>query len=199
MRKSATFIMILLCSMLTTAAWAQDTHWTVSPYDYQYDMTVYFDLTADGEAVTDYSDYEVAAFVGDECRGVGTFQTTSGNTYGYMRVRSNQASGETVTFKVYVKSISMEVDVKDYSISFASESVQGVPSNPVVLNFEPYTPGDANGDGLINAADLSALKNFILRRPSSGTFIQAAADMNGDGVVNASDLSAVKNIILKRN
>ena len=198
MRKSATFIMTLLCSLLTTAAWAQDTHWTVSPYDFQYDMTVYFDLTADGEAVTDYSDYEVAAFVGDECRGVGTFQTASSTTYGYLRVRSNQASGEDITFKVYVKSINMEVDVKDFSISFVSQSMQGMPSSPVVLNFEPYTPGDANGDGEINASDLALMRNSILGRAITSTFIEAAADANGDGEINAADLALTRNKILGR-
>lgn len=198
MRKSATLIMTILCSLLCAAAWAQDTHWTCNPHDYQYDMTVYFGLTADGVAVTDYSDYEVAAFVGDECRGVATFETASGTTYGYLRVRSNQASGEDVTFKVYVKSSNMEVDVKDYSISFASQSVQGVPSSPVVLNFVPFTPGDANGDGKINVGDISMMVNFILGKPVTG-FIQSAADLDGNGKINVGDISAVVNIILAKN
>lgn len=198
MRKSATLIMTILCSLLCAAAWAQDTHWTCNPHDYQYDMTVYFGLTADGVAVTDYSDYEVAAFVGDECRGVGEQQTAGTATYGYLRVRSNQASGENVTFKVYVKSTNMEVDVKDYSISFASQSVQGLPSSPVVLNFVPYTPGDANGDGEINVGDVSAMINYIIGTPAAGTFIPAAADVNGDGEINVGDLSAVINIIINQ-
>jgi hypothetical protein len=129
---------------------------------------------------------------------VGEQQTAGTATYGYLRVRSNQASGENVTFKVYVKSTNMEVDVKDYSISFASQAVQGMPSSPVVLNFVPYTPGDANGDGEINAADLALIRNLILGRPITTAFIEAAADANGDGEVNAADLALTRNKILGR-
>lgn len=198
MRKSATLIMTILCSLLCAAAWAQDTHWTCNPHDYQYDMTVYFGLTADGVAVTDYSDYEVAAFVGDECRGVATFETASGITYGYLRVRSNQASGEDVTFKVYVKSSNMEVDVKDYSISFASESVQGIPSSPVVLNFVPYIPGDADGDGSVTITDISIINDVILMKPGASVVLQVG-DLDGDGEISITDISIVNDIILKKN
>ena len=161
-------------------------------------MTAYIALTADGAAVTDYSDYEVAAFCGDECRGVGEIQTAGTATYVYMRIRSNQASGETVTFKVYVKSTNMEVDVKDYTMNFTNQAVQGMPSSPVVLNFVPFTPGDANGDGEINVGDVSAMVNYIIGTPATGTFIPAAADLNGDGEINVGDLSAVINIIINQ-
>ena len=198
MRKSATLIMTILCSLLCAAAWAQDTHWTCNPHDYQYDMTVYFGLTVDGEAVTDYSDYEVAAFVGDECRGVGEQQTAGTATYGYLRVRSNQASGENVTFKVYVKSTNMEVDVKDYSISFASQAVQGMPSSPVVLDFVPYIPGDADGDGSVSITDISIINDVILMKPGASVVLQVG-DLDGDGEISITDISMVNDIILKKN
>jgi len=76
--------------------------------------------------------------------------------------------------------------------------VQGMPSSPVVLNFVPYTPGDANGDGEINAADLALIRNLILGRPITTAFIEAAADANGDGEVNAADLALTRNKILGR-
>jgi len=138
MKKTTTFIFFFLCSFLTQA-WAQDSpHWTVDSHDFQYDMTAYLSLTADGEAVTDYSNYEIAAFCDDELRGVAEIQTNNDKTYAYMRIRSNQASGDVITFKVYVKDIHAEVDVNDYSITFASMDVKGLPSSPVVLDFVPY-------------------------------------------------------------
>jgi hypothetical protein len=56
-------------------------------------------------------------------------------------------------------------------------------------------PGDVNGDGSVNAADVSAVINHILGRPNT-TFDTQAADVNGDGSVNAADVSAIINIIL---
>jgi hypothetical protein len=131
--------MLFLSLCLSLGARAQDTHWSVNIYDFQYDMTVYLALNVDGEAVTDYSNYEVAAFCGDACRGVATVQTAEGKSYCYLRIRSNQASGETITFKVYVKDIDSEGDVEDYSMTFTSQSVQGMPSSPVTLDFSLYT------------------------------------------------------------
>ena len=53
--------------------------------------------------------------------------------------------------------------------------------------------GDVNGDGSVNAADVTALYNYILN--GDNTFL-AASDVNGDGAVNAGDVTAVYNIIL---
>ena len=53
---------------------AQETHWQCNIYDFQYDMTAYLDVTVDGNAISDYSNYEVAAFCGEECRGVASVE-----------------------------------------------------------------------------------------------------------------------------
>jgi len=55
------------------------------------------------------------------------------------------------------------------------------------------TTGDVNGDGSVNAADVTALYNYILY----GTDTYASnSDVNGDGSINASDVTAIYNIIL---
>ena len=66
------------------------------------------------------------------------------------------------------------------------------------LTIEDSSQGDVNGDGVVGAADVSAIINHILRRPNSA-FIFSNADMNGDGTISAPDVSAIINIILKRN
>jgi hypothetical protein len=48
--------------------------------------------------------------------------------------------------------------------------------------------GDANSDGIVNAADIVEMVNYIIGKPSS-TFNKHSADMNGDGVVNAVDVT----------
>lgn len=52
---------------------------------------------------------------------------------------------------------------------------------------------DVNNDGTVNAADVTALYNYILN--GDETFL-ATSDVNGDGAVNAADVTAVYNVIL---
>ena len=187
MRKSIKITIAFLCAMFYQGAFAQETtHWTCSPNDFQFDMTAYIALTNDGVAVTDYSDYEVAAFCGDECRGVGEVQTVGTTSYIYMRIRSNAASGEDITFKVYTKSDDIEADVEEYTMPFVSQGVQGMPSSPVVLNFVPYAPGDADGDGIVDLTDAVAIFEFVMNGEYDG-FVGAAADFDGDGIVDLTD------------
>ena len=63
-------------------------------------------------------------------------------------------------------------------------------------DFKDIRPiGDANGDTIINAADIVEEVNCIMNNPSE-KFIKAAADLNGDGVVNAADIVEMVNIIM---
>ncbi len=57
------------------------------------------------------------------------------------------------------------------------------------------TPGDANGDGMVNVSDVVITINYILGNNPPG-FVFANADVNGDGVVNVSDVVGIVNIIL---
>ena len=50
----------------------------------------------------------------------------------------------------------------------------------------PALLGDINGDGTVNAADVSELIYLISRNETPDT---AVADINGDGTVNATDVS----------
>ena len=182
--------MAFVCCTLVMGVHAQGAHWQVNIYDYQYDMTAYLSLSNDGVAVTnlqDFSDYEIAAFCGNECRGVATIQTNGSTPYAYMRIRSNQAEGETITFKVFVKSNNIEVDVKEFSMTFKSLDVQGMPSAPVVLNFVPFIPGDPDGDGEVTVNDVVMTINASLGNPPAN-FIAAAADLDGDGEITVNDI-----------
>jgi hypothetical protein len=58
-----------------------------------------------------------------------------------------------------------------------------------------FLPGDANGDGVVNVADVVAIVNHINGK-SADNFDETAADVNGDGAINASDVVDMKNIIL---
>jgi hypothetical protein len=58
------------------------------------------------------------------------------------------------------------------------------------------TPGDANGDDVVDVADVVAIVNYILNKPGEN-FNEQAADVNNDSVIDVADVVAVVNIILK--
>jgi hypothetical protein len=58
-----------------------------------------------------------------------------------------------------------------------------------------YVPGDANFDGIVNAADIVEVVNYIMGSPSDKLFLKAA-DLNSDGTVNAADIVAIVNLIM---
>lgn len=58
---------------------------------------------------------------------------------------------------------------------------------------ECYPKGDVNGDGVCNAADITALYNWILNNDNSAI---VNGDQNDDDVINAGDVTTVYNIIL---
>lgn len=74
---------------------AQDSHWTYDANAFEYDMTAYLTVEYNGNQVSDLSDYEVAAFIDNECRGISRLvKAENGSSYLYMRIRSNQERGK---------------------------------------------------------------------------------------------------------
>lgn len=193
--------LVCLAYMLAMAmvAYAQgnESGWTVSPFDYQYDMTVYAQLKIDDAVVSDYSNYEVAAFVGDECRGVAEIQTKENSTWLYIRVRSASASGEKISFKLFDKTEDKIKRIAE-TVDFQSQGLEGMPSSPFDLTPAKYTPGDVNDDGKINSKDLMLVIKKILKQDLPNGTIEDAMDMNNDGKYNSKDLQLIINLILKK-
>ena len=54
-------------------------------------------------------------------------------------------------------------------------------------------PGDVDGDGIVSAADITALYNFLLNNDSSGI---VNGDQDGDGNITAGDITVIYNILL---
>lgn len=188
----------LLSSMVflfvtTTVLHAQDSGWTVNEPDYQYDMTAYIELSLGGAVVDDYSNYEVGAFVGNECRGVAKVDSKNGYTWLYLRIWSNEASGESIELKTYDKTTGKTYRVLE-TIDFVSQSMVGQPSSPMTATVKTYTLGDVNDDGRINIADVASALS-IMAGKSNDKFIREAADANEDGRVNIADIAKILAII----
>ena len=142
--KHVRFMFSVVLALWASALSAQ-AHWTCDIDAFKHDMTVYYQLQKNGVEVpfADLGNYELAAFVGDECRGVGEIQTQTVSEqtvhYGYLRVRSNAESGETVSFKVYVKDANQEVSIdEEANIVFQSSQAVGIPSTPKALNISVF-------------------------------------------------------------
>lgn len=194
-------LMSAVVLLWTFACHAQD-HWTtVNEHDYQYDMAVYCTLYhgKTGQLIPkeELDDYEVAAFINGECRGIGVLQNYEDNYWFYVRVYSNMTSSvQTITFKYYKKSEGIEREIDGMQLPFVSQGHEGTASTPVQLDIDiSLLLGDANGDGEIDAIDFNIIGNHILGFGQS-QFNAKAADINGDGEIDAIDFNMVANYIL---
>ena len=58
---------------------------------------------------------------------------------------------------------------------------------------KPILPGDANGDGAVNARDAALLQQYVAGWEV--TLVEASADANGDGAVNARDAALLQQYV----
>lgn len=65
----------------------------------------------------------------------------------------------------------------------------------VVKYEKPFTPGDADGNGKVNAKDIIAVMRHMLGNTPEN-FIEEAADMDGNDKINAKDIIAIMRTML---
>lgn len=172
----------LVCLLLMVAAGAHAaSHWTVNPHAYQYDMTVYVQLSTPMQ-----TGYEVAAFCRTECRGVGVLLTADDGTQLFqLRIRSNEVDGEEISFRAYHAGTGKEY-YPNIMVDFTSQSIVGTPSEPLVLTINAVLKGDVNGDGTVDTQDaILVIQKYLGENPVG--FINAVADMNGDSNIDTQD------------
>lgn len=68
--------------------------------------------------------------------------------------------------------------------------------NTVIKQEIVYINGDANGDGVVNVADVVELVNYIKGNPSE-KFKETLADVNGDGNIDKTDIEEIVKIIME--
>jgi len=141
MAKNTKTILVSLCLALWASALSAQAHYSFDYRQFRYEMTVYFSLQNGDAMVAVPDNYEVAAFVGDECRGVATFENQISAQgvalkYGFLKVYSNKEKDETVTFKCFDKNVTKERLFTDVSVPFVADTNVGYPSSPKPLVLE---------------------------------------------------------------
>ena len=191
-------LLSLVCLLLGVAAGALAQHWTVNPHAFQYDMTAYVSLK-DYSTAQQLEDFELAAFCGEECRGVGKVITAANGTSLFqLRIRSNVTTGETITFRIYQKSEEKEFYPSN-RLDFESQSVAGTPSEPVIIEVSGLAKkGDVNGDNMIDTQDaILVIQYYLGANPTN--FNASNADVNGDGNVDTQDAILIIQSYLSNN
>ena len=154
MKSQKRHISLLLTILYVTIMQAHDSHWSFNFRDYKYDMTIYAQLIVDEDQVSSYDNYEIAAFVGDECRSVGQPQEKDGYKWVYLRVWSNETSGEKLTFKLYDRTLDEEIVLRSDPVAFQANDQVGQASQPLSLlkisNEYRVITFDTDGGTLIN-------------------------------------------------
>ena len=162
------FMLLIFASNLKLRA--NDTNWDYNPYAFQYDMTVYIALSSiDDKDITDASEYLIAAFCNEECRGIAEEKVIGEHKYVYLRIRSNEAEGETIYFKVKNRTTEKVAKVIE-TIEFKSQQTIGYPSSPFAINARNRYSVTFIIDGVRHSSDL-----FF------GDIITAPSDTNKEG------------------
>lgn len=164
--------------------------WQLNAADYRYDMTVYATVSRNGQALSNYDDVAVGAFIGDACVGIAQ---PIGNLL-QLRVYSNSTTSQTVTFSLYSYNEEREYSLTPAeSVIFQESATIGLPDSPLVLSYEVAAiTGDVNNDGRVDIADVLSVINII-----DADDYDKAADIDNNGKVNLNDVVDLINIIVK--
>ena len=137
--------------------------WTVNPPDFQFNASMTGVLLFNGEVSTDDTDV-IAAFVGDECRGIKTdgiiFPPTGRMVFGITLY--GNSTGENLTFKAYDASNDQVTDDINFNYTFTPNDIVGNMEDPVEWVFTSSLLGDPNFDATITAVadDVSYEQTF---------------------------------------
>lgn len=121
---------------------AQSYHWSYNYHDYESNFPFIGEVYLNGVALTS-SDFEIAAFVGDQVRATEfLFEADPdyypGHYYAWLGIAYNNA-GETVTFKLYDHATQAEYDDCSTTV-LTNANGYGEIWEPVVIEFTTATP-----------------------------------------------------------
>lgn len=158
----------------------------VDSHAYSNNMSITAVVKKDGATL---SDALVAVYASDGIRGKDVADPEQGNLV-FLTVYGEGSTP--LVFKVYTGG---QIYVVDQGLNFESNGTVGMDDPYVITLQNPVLPGDANGDGTVDAADPVAVANYIIGQPPA-TFVKTAADVNNDGNVTISDAVGIVSMLL---
>lgn len=136
-------IMLFIAALfLCGAMQAQNYHWSYNYHDYESNFPLIGEVYINGEVVAS-SDFEIAAFVGDQVRAMEfLFEADPvnfpGHFYAWLGVAYND-TGETVTFKLYDHATNTEYDNCSTTVLTTADGY-GEMWDPVIIEFTVEEP-----------------------------------------------------------
>lgn len=160
MKNALIAFLLTLASLCSLAAIPS---WSVDETQYSSSMTVTAVVMIDGSLSAD-PDNMVAAFVGDECRGVARILPSASleAAFAYLMVFSNGTTDELVRFKIYDSSDDEELTVADSMIFVADNSI-GTQTYPYVFANQKL------GETIIDSFSTSIVGEKIVINDASST------------------------------
>ena len=181
-------LLLFLCSTSLMAQGTMDPFPPVDDSEFQNNMIIIGQVRKGGEVLGDGT--WVAAYSNGIIRGKSETTTEGSYTSCFQMTVCGNGSAPLV-FKVYTDGEMVEVD---QGLTFVSDAVLGSYGDFYYIDLPTAALGDANGDGTVNIADVTAIINKINGVPPA-TFDATAADVNKDGTINIADVTGVINII----
>lgn len=169
----------VLLALMSVAAFAEDaaTYMTVTPNG--------ADLTPSGGLVNMYynsarsGNYYLVFLV----KGTGTTPTVDNVVY----IDQVTAEGSSVSFDLYPSSWSNGT----YTVLLASNDGTSVQSVGTIAYDAPYTLGDVNSDGKINASDATEVLMHAVKKKTLTGDTFSAADVTKNNIVDAADATRI--------
>ncbi|MEM6648066.1 MAG: hypothetical protein AAF730_17620, partial [Bacteroidota bacterium] len=105
--------------------------WSITPSDFESTMSITATVTVEG-APTASADDLLAAFAGDEVRGVAMPVSVGGQMVYFLTAYAN-TSGDTLSFRLYESATNL-VRVAAVELAFAANAVEGTPASPFSID-----------------------------------------------------------------
>jgi len=153
-------------------------NWEVDYHDYEFNGHITMSIDSREDSPGDY----IAAFVGDECRGLAERMSFPlGDSYMYsVMVYSNKTDGETFTFKYYDSAIGEIVEYAE-TIDFTSDMIVGDGFNTYSLSHEASDLQQPIAYGISDAYPnpFNPVTSFTYSLPEDGLVQIAIYDISG--------------------